>query len=77
MNAYQLVGDIGHLAAILLLLGKLIWTRSARGVSGKTQVYWDDAVFYRMSRFLYHKFGDLVIFRSENLYSLCSPGNQH
>ena len=26
---------------------------------------------------LYHKFGKMVIFRSGNVYSLRSPGNQH
>ena len=35
-----------------------------------------DAVFYRPYPFLYHKFGNMVIFRPENLYSLCSPENQ-
>ena len=33
-----------------------------------------DAVFYRTDPLLYHKFGNMVIFR--NLYSPCSPGNQ-
>ena len=33
--------------------------------------------FYRTYPLLYHKFGNMVIFRSENLYSLCSPGKQH
>jgi len=36
-----------------------------------------DAVFYRSYTLLYRKFGHTVIFRSGNLYSLCSPGNQH
>ena len=35
-----------------------------------------DAVFYRTDPFLYHKFGNMLIFRSANLYLLCSPGNQ-
>jgi len=33
--------------------------------------------FYRTYPLLYHKFGNMVFFRSGNLYSLCSPGNQH
>jgi len=33
--------------------------------------------FFRAYRFLYHKFENTVIFRSGNLHSLCSPGNQH
>ena len=36
-----------------------------------------DAVFYSTDRLLYHKFGNMVRFLSGNLYSLCSPGNQH
>jgi len=36
-----------------------------------------DAVFYRTNPLIYHKFGNMVIFRSGNLYSLCSHGNQH
>ena len=34
-----------------------------------------DAVFF-VGPLLYHKFGNMVILRSGNLYSLCSPGNQ-
>ena len=33
--------------------------------------------FFRAGPLLYHKFENMVIFSSENLYSLCSPGNQH
>ena len=33
--------------------------------------------FYRTYPLLYHKVGNMVIFRSGNLYSLCSPWNQH
>ena len=36
-----------------------------------------DAVFYRTDSLLYQKFENMVIFRPGNLYSLCSPGNQH
>jgi len=36
-----------------------------------------DTVFYRTYSILYHKFGNMVIFRSENLYWLCSSENQH
>ena len=32
--------------------------------------------FLRTGPLLYHKFDNIVIFRSGNLYSLCSPGNQ-
>ena len=35
-----------------------------------------DAVFFRTDPLFYHKFEKMGIFRSENLYSLCSPGNQ-
>jgi len=37
----------------------------------------NDAVFLSTDPPLYHKFENMVIFRSGNLYSLCSPGNQH
>ena len=33
--------------------------------------------FYRTYPLLNDKFANTVIFRSGNLYSLCSPGNQH
>ena len=33
--------------------------------------------FYRTDPLLYHKFGNMVIFRPGTLYSLCNPGNQH
>jgi len=36
-----------------------------------------DAVFYRTYALLYHKFGNMIFFRSGNLYSRRSPGNQH
>ena len=36
-----------------------------------------DAVFYRTDPLLYHKFENIVIYRSGNLYWLSSPGNQH
>ena len=32
--------------------------------------------FIGRTHFWYHKFGNMVIFRSGILYSLCSPGNQ-
>jgi len=32
--------------------------------------------FFRMDPLLYHKFENMVIFRSRKLYSLCSPENQ-
>ena len=38
--------------------------------------YTIDAVF-RTGPLLYHTFENMVFFRPGNLYSLCSPGNQH
>ena len=32
--------------------------------------------FFRTYPHFYHKFENMVMFRSENVYSLCSPGNQ-
>ena len=37
----------------------------------------EDAIFYRTYPLLYHKFGNMGIFRPGNLYSLSSPGNEH
>ena len=36
-----------------------------------------DAVFCMTDPLLYHKSGNMVLFRPGNLYSLCLPGNQH
>ena len=33
--------------------------------------------FFRTDPLLYYKFGNMLLFRSGNLYSLCSPGNQN
>jgi len=37
---------------------------------------WQRRRFFRTDRLLYHKFGNMVMFRSGKLYSFCSPGNQ-
>ncbi|CAE6428292.1 unnamed protein product [Rhizoctonia solani] len=37
MNIFRLLGDMSHLASILILLHKIQTTRSARGISFKTQ----------------------------------------
>ncbi|CAH8646308.1 unnamed protein product, partial [Dicrocoelium dendriticum] len=38
MNIFRLLGDLSHLAAILILLLKIFSSRSCRGLSGKTQI---------------------------------------
>lgn len=38
MNVFRLVGDLAHLAAIIVLLGKMWKTRSCAGISGKSQI---------------------------------------
>ncbi|PAA49014.1 hypothetical protein BOX15_Mlig019667g3 [Macrostomum lignano] len=38
MNIFRLIGDMSHLAAILILLAKIWQTRSVSGISGKSQV---------------------------------------
>ncbi|GAA6001700.1 hypothetical protein JCM10207_002273 [Rhodosporidiobolus poonsookiae] len=38
MNLFRLLGDISHLASILILLRKIQTSRSARGISFKTQL---------------------------------------
>lgn len=38
MNIFRLIGDLSHLASIFILIQKIIKSRSARGISFKTQV---------------------------------------
>lgn len=38
MNIFRLIGDLSHLAAILVLLSKIWKTRSCSGISGKSQL---------------------------------------
>lgn len=38
MNIFRLIGDLSHLAAILVLLAKIWKTRSCSGISGKSQL---------------------------------------
>eukprot|EP00048_Salpingoeca_helianthica_P014956 m.224408 g.224408 ORF g.224408 m.224408 type:complete len:213 (-) comp16459_c0_seq1:157-795(-) len=38
MNIFRLIGDLSHVLAIFLLLAKIWKTRSAAGISGKSQV---------------------------------------
>lgn len=38
MNVFRLIGDLSHLAAILILLAKIWKTRSCSGISGKSQL---------------------------------------
>ena len=37
MNVFRLVGDLAHLAAIVILLLKIWKTRSCAGISGEDQ----------------------------------------
>lgn len=57
MNLFRLVGDLSHLASILILLHKIQTTRSCRGISFKTQAIYV-AVF--ITRYLGLLFGDWV-----------------
>lgn len=38
MNLFRLLGDLSHLASILLLVSNMQKTRSCRGISFKTQL---------------------------------------
>lgn len=38
MNFFRLIGDLSHLASIFILIQKIVKSRSARGISFKTQV---------------------------------------
>ncbi|ETW74767.1 hypothetical protein HETIRDRAFT_482551 [Heterobasidion irregulare TC 32-1] len=57
MNLFRLVGDLSHLASILILLHKIQTTRSCRGISFKTQAIYV-AVF--ITRYLDLLFGEWV-----------------
>lgn len=57
MNLFRLVGDLSHLASILILVHKIQTTRSCRGISFKTQAIYV-AVF--LTRYLGLLFGEWV-----------------
>ncbi|WFD28547.1 endoplasmic reticulum retention protein [Malassezia nana] len=38
MNIFRLLGDVSHLASILILIHKIVTSRSCRGISFKTQL---------------------------------------
>lgn len=38
MNIFRLLGDLSHLASILILVHKITKSRSCRGISFKTQL---------------------------------------
>ena len=63
----------------LKIIAMNIFTMGLRGLYQMRTIilFGYDAVFYRTYPLLYHKYGNIVIFRPRNLHSLCSPGNQH
>ncbi|KAH7334767.1 ER lumen protein retaining receptor [Rhizoctonia solani] len=61
MNIFRLLGDMSHLASILILLHKIQTTRSSRGISFKTQALYV-AVF--LTRYI-----DLLTFHFVSFYN--------
>ncbi|TDL23097.1 ER lumen protein retaining receptor [Rickenella mellea] len=57
MNVFRLLGDLSHLASILILLHKIQTTRSCRGISFKTQALY---VVVFLTRYLDLFLGDWV-----------------
>ena len=44
-----------------------------RSCTGHLRIFDNDAVFFRTDPLFYNKFENMVIFRSGNLYTFCSP----
>ncbi|QRV84239.1 ER lumen protein-retaining receptor [Ceratobasidium sp. AG-Ba] len=61
MNLFRLLGDMSHLASILILLHKIQTSRSCRGISFKTQALY---VMVFLSRYI-----DLFTFHFVSLYN--------
>lgn len=58
MNLFRLIGDLSHLASILILLHKIQTTRSCRGISFKTQALYV-AVFVARYLDLFYRYVSL------------------
>jgi len=69
-----LVGNGLLVVASVPVTGSVLFISAVTG-SVTSIVLGLDPVF-RTAPLLYHKFGNQVIFRLGNLYSLCSPGKQ-
>ncbi|PFH50473.1 hypothetical protein AMATHDRAFT_75621 [Amanita thiersii Skay4041] len=54
MNLFRFVGDLSHLASILILLHKIQSTRSCRGISFKTQALYVAVFVARYLDLFYH-----------------------
>ncbi|CCO30228.1 ER lumen protein retaining receptor AltName: Full=HDEL receptor [Rhizoctonia solani AG-1 IB] len=61
MNIFRLLGDMSHLASILILLHKIQTTRTSRGISFKTQALY---VTVFLTRYI-----DLFMFQFVSLYN--------
>ncbi|CAE6393474.1 unnamed protein product [Rhizoctonia solani] len=61
MNIFRLLGDMSHLASILILLHKIQTSRSSRGISFKTQALY---VIVFLTRYI-----DLFMFHFVSLYN--------
>ena len=70
---YQIIGQIPTLFRNCLVFGLELHPILAKPVN---ETFSTMTPFFRTAPLLYHKFENMVICRSGNLYSLCSPGNQ-
>jgi len=70
------IGTLDRIVWVVMFC--VIYFNNSTGFLFITCINWNfDAVFYWTYPVLYHKYENMAIFRSGNLYSLCSPGNQH
>jgi ER lumen protein retaining receptor len=73
MNLFRLVGDLSHLAAILVLLLKIWKTRSCAGISGKSQLMFA-LVFTTRYLDLFMNFVSLYNTIMKCVYIVCAYG---
>ncbi|XP_077979411.1 ER lumen protein-retaining receptor 2 [Glandiceps talaboti] len=71
MNVFRLVGDLSHVAAIIILLLKIWRTRSCAGVSGKSQILFA-MVFLTRYLDLFTNFISVYNSSMKCLYLFCS-----
>eukprot|EP00842_Homolaphlyctis_polyrhiza_P003694 jgi/Hompol1/4325/HPOL_007050-RA len=73
MNIFQLIGDMMHLASILILLLKIHTSRSAAGISFKSQLLYA-VVFCTRYLDLFLKFSTLYLTLMKTFFILSSFG---
>lgn len=62
MNIFRMFGDMAHLASILILIHKIQTSRSARGISFKTQVLYSVVFVTRyLDMFAFHSLYHMIM----------------